>query len=151
MEVYTDASVDTGVFGIGYVINHPNGQTVTGKNYVKGEYTSMQAEWYGVMEGIHMSTHVDPRKRWIHVITDCKPLVKKIREPDDMYNDMWYTYRKKTLRALLQFETWDLYWEERKHTEHNEQANRLAREALWEGRGDDAIYGGAATKGVSFE
>ena len=89
MEVYTDASVDTGVFGIGYVINHPSGQTVTGKNYVLGEYTSMQAEWYGIMEGINISTHVDPRMEWIHVITDCKPLVKKISEPDNMYDEMW--------------------------------------------------------------
>jgi len=80
-----------------------------------------------------------------------KPLVKKIREPDNMYDEMWYSYRKRALQALFAFDSWDLYWEERKQTQHNEQANRLAREALWEGRGDDAIFGGAATHGVTFE
>jgi len=153
MKLYTDASADenANVFGIGYILELKTGARIQGKHYVEGEYTSMEAEWYAIMQGLELaSENITSHDSSIEVITDCKPLVNKIREPDDMYDDRWFNYRRQMLGELFTFEAWDLYWEERSTTEQNEKANRLAREAMWEGRGDDGVVGGNASEGVTF-
>lgn len=149
MRVYTDASKGEGVFGIGYVIDLRTGARIEGKRYVDGEYTSMEAEWHAMMQGMEIaSQNVTAYDSDIEVIIDCQPLVDKIRDPDDMYDDKWFEYRSRALEALFEFEEWELYWRERSTTEQNSRANRLAREALWQGR-DGAD--GNAKYGMTFE
>lgn len=152
MKLYTDASRSEGVTGIGYVIILKTGTELQGKHYIEEQYTSMEAEWYAFMQGLDIAqeniTNYDDE---IEAVVDCHPLVEKIREPNDMYDDTWYEYRKQALAALMEFDEWDMVWEERKATEMNEKADRLAREALWEGRDDEAVHGGQAAEGVTFE
>jgi hypothetical protein len=151
MKVYTDASKDNGVFGIGYVINLKTGANIQGKRYVFGDYSSMDAEWFALMQGVDVAIrNKTPFDSDIDIVVDCKPLVKKIREPDDLYEDKWYTYRKRALNRFFEFETWDLRWEARSHTEENKLANRLAREALWQARDEDTQFDGSAKQGVTF-
>lgn len=151
MKLYTDASKDNGVFGIGYVINLKTGANIQGKRYVFGDYSSMDAEWFALMQGVDVAienkTSFDSD---IDIVLDCKPLVEKIREPDDLYEDKWYTYRKRALNRFFEFERWDLRWEARSNTEENELANRLAREALWQARDEEEGFNGSAKQGVTF-
>lgn len=151
MKLYTDASKDNGVFGIGYVINLKTGANIQGKRYVFGDYSSMDAEWFALMQGVDVAienkTSFDSD---IDIVLDCKPLVEKIREPDDLYEDKWYTYRKRALNRFFEFESWDLRWEARSNTEENELANRLAREALWQARDEEEGFNGSAKQGVTF-
>lgn len=148
MKVFTDASKGEGVFGLGYVIDLKTGARIEGKRYVEGEYTSMEAEWHAMMQGIEIAKqNVTSYDTDIEVIVDCQPLVDKIREPDDMYDDKWFNYRSRALEVLFDFEEWDLYWRERSTTEQNKRANRLAREALWQGRDGDE---GNAKSGITF-
>ena len=86
----------------------------------------------------------------IDITIDCQPLVDKIRDPDDLYQDKWYSYRKRALNRFFEFERWDLRWEARSNTEENKKANRLAREALWEARDEDDSFEGNAKQGVTF-
>lgn len=153
MKVWTDASCDDSedIFGIGYVIILKSGAEITGKHYQHGDYTSMEAEYFALMEALQIAKEsMTEYDNEIDVVTDCKPLVDKIREPDDLYDDRWFEYRRHALNSLFDFEKWDLYWEERSNTEQNEEANRLAREAMWQGRDDDSTYGGNAVEGVSY-
>jgi len=151
MKLYTDASKDNGVFGIGYVINLKTGPKIQGKRYMFGDYSSMDAEWFALMQGVDVA--IDNKTAFdcdIDIVLDCKPLVEKIREPDDLYEDKWYTYRKRALNRFFEFETWDLRWEPRSNTEENELANRLAREALWQARDEEENSNGFAKQGVTF-
>ncbi|AGM11442.1 RNAse HI [Halogranum tailed virus 1] len=151
MKLYTDASKGEGVFGLGYVINLKTGGRIEGKHYVEGDYTSMEAEWHGLMQGLEVAQEqVTAYDDTIRVVVDCQPLVDKIRDPDDMYDDKWFEYRRLALRKLFEFEEWELEWEERSTTEQNKTANRLAREALWQGRDDNGVEGGNATNGITF-
>src|SRR6056297_1304671 len=154
MKLYTDASTDedNNVFGIGYVLELKTGAIIEGKRYMLGDYTSMEAEWYGIMQGIDMAQeNITSHDTDIRVITDCQPLVDKMRDPDDMYEDKWFSYRSNMLKELFEFGEWELDWEKREQTSENERADRLAREAMWEGRGDDEIVGGSASRGVTFD
>lgn len=150
MRLFTDASRGDENVGLAYVLELRSGARITGKHHITGEYSSMEAEWYALMEGVHIAienmTEFDAE---ISVVVDCQPLVRKIREPNDMYDDTWYEYRKRALDALFEFDEWDLYWRERSSTEQNTTANRLAREALWQAQDDDAD--GNSTAGVNFE
>lgn len=153
MKIWTDASCDdrNDIFGIGYVIILKSGAKITGKKYQTGNYTSMEAEYYALMEALTIAE--DSKTSYdneVEVSVDCRPLVDKIREPDDLYDDKWFEYRRHALGMFFEFDEWDLYWEERNTAQYNKDANRLAREAMWEGRDDDKTYGGTATEGVSY-
>jgi ribonuclease HI len=151
MRLYTDASKGDGVFGIGYVLELDTGEQISEKRYVLGQYSSMDAEWFALMQGLDVAQqHISEDEDSIFVFIDCKPLVEKIRNPDDLYEDKWYTYRKRALNRLFEFDFWDLLWEARSSTKENQLANRLAREALWEVRDEDDSFDGSAKQGVTF-
>lgn len=151
MRLYTDASKDDGVFGIGYVVVLKTGPYIKGKRYVFGDYSSMDAEWFALMQGVDVALdNKTPFDNEIDITIDCQPLVDKIRDPDDLYQDKWYSYRKRALNRFFEFERWNLRWEARSNTEENKKANRLAREALWEARDEDDSFEGNAKQGVTF-
>lgn len=105
-----------------------DGRTIEGNRYMVGNYTSMEAEYYALLDGIRIASYEG--REAINVYTDCKPLVQKMRYPDNN-NDEWYTRRRGAHWLLNKFEDWSLNWIPR---ENNESANRLAYEALEKGR-----------------
>jgi ribonuclease HI len=157
MRVYTDASHGDYVIGVGYVVCLKDGTEIQSKRYKYGEYSSMDAEWYALMEGMEVAlSHRSEDDTSIDVITDCEPLVTKIRQPDDLYNDKWFSYRKRALNKLFEFDTWRLRWQKRGTSTENEAADRLAREALWQARDEygslknTGEYTGSAKQGLTF-
>lgn len=157
MRVYTDASHGDYVIGVGYVVCLNDGSEVSNKKYKYGEYSSMDAEWFALMEGLDVAeSYISDDDNNIDAITDCRPLVRKVREPDDMYDDKWFSYRKRVLNKLFEFDVWRLRWEKRGSTKYNEKADRLAKEALWQARDeygslkDTGDYTGSAEQGLQF-
>jgi|APHM01.1.fsa_nt_gi hypothetical protein len=83
MQVYTDASRGENVIGVGYVIKLKNGTEMSGKRYqFVGDYSSMDAEWCALMEGLEIACeHQTAYDNSIDVVIDCRPLVRKVRDP----------------------------------------------------------------------
>lgn len=152
MRLYTDAAADVenGAYGVGYVLDCKTGATITGKRYVYGDYSSMGAEWLALMQGLDVSVdNITSHDDEIFVYVDCDPLVDKMHEPADLYDDKWHARRKQTLGVLFEFEDYDVSWEQRASTQQNKSADRLAREALWQARGDNSS--GNAVQGLTFD
>jgi len=126
MKVYTDAARDDDITGIGWKIVLAD-NTVEGNRYLCGTYTSMQAEYFALLDGIRHAKRYGTDE--IEVFCDCKPLVKKMRVPDT--DKGWYDRRRGCLRLLNIFDAWELEWMPRAE---NSTADRLAFEALEEGR-----------------
>lgn len=129
MRVHTDASHDTNVIGIAYIIDDEVDDIhFEGKQYIIGEYTSMEAEYIAMMTGIHeASWHSGDT---VTVLTDCEPLVDKMYFPDAT-NQKWFDYRQDCHRVLNTFDAWRMNDIPR---HQNERADRLAKEALYTGR-----------------
>lgn len=127
MKVYTDAARDDDITGLGWTIIHDD-YTNTGNRYMVGNYTSMEAEYYALVEGIRLASFEG--RDSIEVYSDCKPLIQKMRVPDGE-NEDWYTRRRGAHWLLNKFDSWTLNWVPR---DNNESANRLAYEALETGR-----------------
>jgi len=150
MRLFTDASCGDEHIGLAYVLELRSGARITGKHHLNGTYSSMESEWYALMKGLHIAIeNLTDFDDTITVVVDCHPHVRKVREPNDMYDDTWYEYRKQALELLMSFTEWDLYWRERESTEQNSTANRLAREALWQAQ--DSESDGNSIEGVNFE
>jgi len=126
MEVYTDAARDDDISGLAWVITH-NGETVEGNRFLTGNYTSMEAEYFALLDGLRFARRES--RGTVDVRLDCQPLVKKMRVPDS--NVLWYDRRQGCHRLLNKFDDWSMEWVPR---ENNERANRLAYEALETGR-----------------
>lgn len=127
MKVYTDAARDDDIAGLAWSISLDE-RTIEDNRYMVGDYTSMEAEYYALVDGIRFASYEGRGE--IEVYTDCKPLVKKMRVPDGN-NEDWYSRRQGCHWLLNKFEDWSLEWTPRTN---NESANRLAYEALEEGR-----------------
>lgn len=87
----------------------------------------MEVEYFALLDGLrhardHNINHID-------IFSDCRPMIKKMRVPDD--DEDWYKRRRGFHRLANKFETWELEWTPRKS---NGDADRLAYEALEEGR-----------------
>lgn len=126
--VHTDASRGDQCSGLGYVLS---GQIETSGNMVlMGTHTSMEAEYYALIEGLRIASIESDDRSGVVAYTDAKPLVTKMREPDGNSQD-WYDRRKSCHWLLNKFDSWELEYVPR---EHNEDAHQLARTALFEGR-----------------
>lgn len=128
MRVYTDAARDDDVAGMGWEIVLSNGETHEHSRYLVGNYTSMEAEYFALLDGLRYARRHDENE--IEAYCDCKPLVQKMRVPDGNSQD-WYERRRGCHRLLNKFDEWELEWMPRGS---NETADRLAYEALEAGR-----------------
>lgn len=127
MRVYTDAARDDSVVGMGWEIRNED-DTFKDSRFLVGEYTSMEAEFLALLDGLRYARRINDGK--VHVYVDCKPLVQKMRVPDANSDD-WFDRRRGCHRLLNKFEDWELKWTPRSS---NENADRLAYEALERGR-----------------
>lgn len=127
MRVFTDASRDDAIVGLGWEIILDDGSTINGKRWLVGDYTSMEGEYFALLDGLRYARRYGSD---VEVYCDCQPLVEKMRVPDGTSED-WYNRRRGCHRLLNKFDSWELEWTERKN---NENADRLAYEALEEGR-----------------
>lgn len=126
--IYTDAARDDTVAGIGYTITGE--VTAEGKRYLTGHHTSMEAEYHALTEALRIASQRSQSREYCEAYTDAEPLLNKMRVPD-ANSDEWYDRRQGCHRLLNKFDDWELFWTSR---DNNEDAHRLAREALFEGR-----------------
>lgn len=126
MRVYTDAARDGEVAAFAWKIVLDGG-TIEGSRYILEDCTSMEAEYYALLDGLR---HARRHGNEVKVFTDCQPLVDKMRVPDASDDD-WYKRRQGCHRLLNKFEEWELEWTPRSS---NSRADRLAYEALERGR-----------------
>lgn len=129
MKLYTDAARDDEIAGLGWEIVLDDGETISDSRYVEGHHTSMEAEYYALLDGLRKARGHGEE---IEVFCDCKPLIEKMRVPDG-YNQEWYDRRCGCHRLLNKFESWELEWTPRAS---NSTADRLAYEALERGRSE---------------
>lgn len=127
MKVFTDAARDSEVSGMGWEVILTGGETIDGSRYLVGDYTSMEAEYYALLDGLRYARREGTEP--IEVYCDCEPLLEKMRVPDT--DSTWYDRRRGCHRLLNKFDSWDLNWTPRSH---NSSADRLAYEALERGR-----------------
>ncbi len=127
MQVYTDTARDDDIVAMGWVIVLDNGEQIEGSRYLIGSYTSMEGEYFALLDGLRFAKQYG--RGDIEVYTDCKPLITKIRSPDK--SDLWYDRREGAHRLLDKFDSWEINWTPRRN---NETADRLAYEALERGR-----------------
>jgi len=125
MHIYTDASRRENIIGIGYYIIYDN-TYFTGNRYIKEEHTSMEAEYFAVMEGLRIALQHSREDTVLH--TDCKPLIQKMTVES---TGKWNEYKKGYDRLTQKFYSFEIEYVPR---EKNETAHRQAKEALWEGQ-----------------
>jgi Ribonuclease HI len=128
MKVYTDAAKGSGVCGFAWKIILDDGTEMTGSRYVTNEHTSMEAEYYALLDGLRHANRESEGA--VSVYCDCRPMIDKMRVPDGT-NECWYQRRRGAHRLLNKFDSWELNWTPR---DNNEDADRLAYEALERGR-----------------
>lgn len=148
VSVHTDASQDDTVVGLAYVICNANDGRLHGKHFIRGEYTSMEAEAYAMLQGIAAvkeRTDADA----IDVYADCRPMIQKVSDASaDEVSEKWFDLQRTLTHSLEDFESYTLSWEKRDSSAANEDADRYAKEALWQARDRKP---GCAKEGVSFE
>lgn len=127
MRVYTDAARDGCIVATGWKIVLDDGTEETGKRYLDGQYTSMEAEYMALLDGLRYARRYDNGR--IEVFVDCQPLLTKMRVPDE--NEDWYDRRRGCHRLLNKFDEWSMEWIPRRH---NGDADRMATLALEQGR-----------------
>lgn len=126
MRVYTDAARDDNIAGFGWEIVISN-ETIEGSRYINDNCTSMEAEFYALLDGLRHARRHGTNK--IEIFCDCKPLIKKMRPSAE--TGVWQKRRKGFERLVEKFDEWELEWTPRTA---NSNADRLAYEALEEGR-----------------
>jgi ribonuclease HI len=126
--IYVDASRDDQIAGLGYTID--GDVDISGRRYMVGHYTSMEAEFHALVEALRIASQESEHNEYVEVYTDCEPLVRKVCGGREERAD-WEQYRQSALWLLDKFDSWEL-----KHTDRrsNEQAHNLARDALFAGR-----------------
>lgn len=126
VKLYTDGACDDEVTALAWEIRHEDGVEI-GSRYMLGDYTSMEAEYYALLDGLrHARKYGDE----IEAFSDCEPMVQKMRIPDANNQD-WYDRRQGCHRLLNKFDSWELEWTPRSQ---NTSADREAYEALERGR-----------------
>lgn len=95
-----------------------------------GTYTSMEAEYHALTEALRVASIESESRECVEAYVDVKPLTTKMRVPDGNSED-WRERRKGFHWLANKFDEWELEHVPRRN---NEQADRLAREALMEGR-----------------
>lgn len=126
MKLYTDGACDDEVAAMAWEILHDDG-TVVDSRYMLGNYTSMETEYYALLDGLR---HAREYGDTVEVYSDCEPMVHKMRVPDANNQD-WYDRRRGCHRLLNKFKSWELSWTPRSK---NTSADRAAYEALERGR-----------------
>lgn len=126
--IYVDAARDDQIAGLGYVIRGE--VTLSGKKYLTGHYTSMEAELHALLEAVRLAAIESEFRKYCKVYTDAKPLVSKI-EGNTGGREDWKEYQQSALWLLNKFDSWKVNYTPRSS---NEEAHDLAREALFEGR-----------------
>jgi ribonuclease HI len=127
MRVLTDGACDDSIAGIGWCV-FTEDENVKGKRYLVGDYTSMESEYYALLDGLRYARRES--RESVTIRCDCKPLVEKMRVPDGNSED-WYKRRQGFHRLANKFDNWELEWMPRSS---NDEADRLAYEALEQGR-----------------
>lgn len=113
--------------GIGWKIISSDGEEIEGNRYLRGSYSSMEAEYIALIEGLRVAKQFDDDS--IELLCDCRPLLKKMRSPDE--DDDWRKRRRGCQRLLKKFKHHEIEWTPRSR---NAEADRLAYEALEKGR-----------------
>lgn len=126
--IYVDASRGDQCSGLGYVMKGEVNDR--GRKTLYGTYTSMEAEFHALVEALRIASQASQSNEYCEVYVDVEPLTDKMREPDDNSED-WRDYRRSFHWLANKFDEWEL---EHIPREHNEDAHKLAREALFEGR-----------------
>jgi len=144
MIVFVDASVDERVVGLAWVIQH-SGSTHSGTKHIYRDHTSVEAEFFAVIEGLrHAKQYED---NYVVLFTDCQPVIEKLEQArslqtesestdsvrlnDEYVSRKWEKRSKSCTRLCEKFESCELRWKPR---ESNQDADRLAYEALERGR-----------------
>lgn len=125
MHVYTDAARDDGIAATGWEIILDSGEVTEGNRYIYGDYTSMQAEYFALLDGTRHAIHHSSDS--VRVVTDCEPLVGKMNGQTHPLDDQWSRRRDVYQRLVRNFNDFGLSWVPRKT---NIRADRLAYEAL---------------------
>lgn len=128
LQVYTDASRGEFVSGLGYIVE--GDVNVSGNRVLDGQYTSMEAEFYALVEGLRIASVRSEQREYCEAYSDAKPLTKKMRG-SQRCSDEWQDYRTSYEWLAGKFDTFELNYCPR---ECNEDAHELAREALVQGR-----------------
>jgi ribonuclease HI len=128
--IYVDAARDDSVTGIGYTISGE--VNYEGKKYMKGHYTSMEAEFHALIEAVRIASIKSDNREKCEIHTDVKPLIHKMRTPDETSKE-WREYRASFQWLISKFDSYRLGWCGR---ENNKSAHKLARAALDNGRHD---------------
>lgn len=132
IELHVDAARGQQCSGLGYVICGE--VSLEGRRVLMGTHSSMEAEYYALVEGLRVASIESESRMMCEAYTDCKPLTTKMRVPDANSQD-WYDRRQGCHWLLNKFDKWELEHISRRT---NSRAHELAREALFEGRSRDA-------------
>lgn len=131
--ITVDAARDDFIVGIGYTFS--GAIELENKKYIRGNHTSMVAEYYALVEAARLAT-VHYQNSWeVTIYTDCEPLVSKMCGSEPTWGD-WEDRREGCMWMMNKFDSWDILY--RPRSNHG-RAHRLAREALFEGRKDENL------------
>jgi ribonuclease HI len=113
---------------LGYVIT---GEVeIAGNKVLMGTHTSMEAEYHALTEALRVASLESSSRSKVEAHVDVKPLTTKMRAPD-ANSEEWRTRRRGFHWLANKFDEWELKYIPR---ENNKQADRLAKEALLDGR-----------------
>jgi ribonuclease HI len=122
MELYIDGARGDDAVGIGWCLALDDGTFIEGNDYIHGEFTSMDAEFFALRRGIEAAT--EHSNDSIFLYSDCQPLLEKMESSGD---GKWAD-RSETCHDLLDsFDFYRFAWTPRAA---NERADRLATIAL---------------------
>lgn len=125
LTIYTDACKKQRHIGLGWVIKQDNETLVTGNEYLRGNFTSMEAESLAIIRG--MRSAMEYEAEFITFYTDCLPLVNHISDDNPVSNGQ---YLRTIERYSEELPEHVFFWISR---EHNETADREAHVAVDEG------------------
>lgn len=105
MLLYTDASTNDSVVGIGYYLEPTFEQmkSIEGSTYLIGNYTSMEGEYHALIHGAAQANKLGVDTLYIH--SDCEPLLDKMYFPDAENND-WFERRAVFHKLMQNFDVW---------------------------------------------
>lgn len=121
MRLHTDARRTDDGIGLGFVFDI-DGEVTKDCRYVEGDFTSMEAEFYALVEGVWRCTQFDVST--IHCFVDCKPLVQQLERPTQ---EKWSEFRDSIRWLLNKFEYWGIKWVPR---EKNREADYLSNKVM---------------------
>lgn len=135
MVAHSDASFKQGHVGIGFKLYRPPTSTPHGKghtrlshmlftkNELEVEFTSEMAEYRAVIETVREAVKYDVDT--LVLITDCKPVVEKIRRRETITEGA--RFRDELYQYLEQFDYWQV---KHKKRDRNVDAHKQAAKAI---------------------